>query len=135
MDEERKEEPPILSVVATTDPAPAPAPVPVPVPAEPQPWSETSSSVPQYSTGICERSPKIIESVDYTRNRWQADKTGKTCLPQLANLIKSILNFLEKAIQGRALSESMRTVMDNALYSFCANSLLHSMGAILTDSL
>lgn len=57
------------------------------------------------------------ESVDYSGNRWQDAKTGKSCLPQRAGLIKSILNFLKKAIQDQALSESMRTVMEGSLPS------------------
>lgn len=103
VDEERKEPPPPV------------APTPDPAPIEPQPG--TSSSVPQYSSEFFERSPKIKESIDYSGNRWQAAKTGKTCLPQRAALIKSILNFLKKAIQDQAFSESMRTVMEGSLPS------------------
>ena len=35
-------------------------------------------------------------------------KTGFTCLPQRAALLKSMLNFLKKAIQDQALSDSIR---------------------------
>ena len=52
VDEERKEKPPALQVVATPDPIPTPAPAPV----KPQPG--TSRSVPQYSTESFERKPE-----------------------------------------------------------------------------
>lgn len=85
------------------------------VSSEPQPG--TSSSVLQYSNELFERRPKIKESIDYSGNKWQEAKTGKTCLPQRAALIKSILNFLKKAIQDQTFSESMRTVMEGSLPS------------------
>lgn len=83
---------------------------------EPQPGT-SSSSVSQYSGDLFERTSKVKESVDYSGNRWQDAKTGKSCLPQRAGLIKSILNFLKKAIQDQALNESMRTVMEGSLPS------------------
>lgn len=103
VDEERKE------------PAPTTSQTPEVTPTEPQPG--TSTAVTQFSTEFFERSPKIKESIDYSGNRWQDAKTGKTCLPQRAALIKSILNFLKKAIQDQAFSESMRTVMEGSLPS------------------
>lgn len=48
-------------------------------------------------------------------------KTGKTCLPQRAALLKSMLNFLKKAIQDPAFSDSIRHVMEGTL----PNSLKH----------
>ncbi|KAG4070284.1 hypothetical protein HA402_009847 [Bradysia odoriphaga] len=45
-----------------------------------------------------------------------ADLT-KTCLPQRAALLKSKLNFLKKAIQDSAFSESIRHVMEGTLPS------------------
>jgi E3 ubiquitin-protein ligase HUWE1 len=47
--------------------------------------------------------------------------TDKTCLPQRAALLKSMLNFLKKAIQDSVFSESIRQVMDGSL----PNSLKH----------
>lgn len=41
---------------------------------------------------------------------YSAAKTGLTCLPQRAALLKSMLNFLKKAIQDQALSDSIRHV-------------------------
>ena len=38
-----------------------------------------------------------------------------TCLPQRAALLKSMLNFLKKAIQDPAFSDSIRHVMDGSL--------------------
>ena len=52
---------------------------------------------------------------------YSAAKTGLTCLPQRAALLKSMLNFLKKAIQDQALSDSIRHVMDGSL----PNSLKH----------
>lgn len=47
------------------------------------------------------------------------DKSGATrsCLPQRAALLKSMLNFLKKAIQDSAFSESIRHVMEGTLPS------------------
>ena len=42
---------------------------------------------------------------------------GLTCLPQRAALLKSMLNFLKKAIQDPAVSDSIRHVMDGSLPS------------------
>ena len=62
--------------------------------AEPQPKASTSAE--QYLT---------------------APKPGVTCLPQRAALLKSMLNFLKKAIQDPAFSDSIRHVMDGSLPS------------------
>lgn len=40
---------------------------------------------------------------------------GKTCLPQRAALLKSMLNFLKKAIQDIAFSDSIRHIMEGTL--------------------
>ncbi|XP_064633553.1 E3 ubiquitin-protein ligase HUWE1-like isoform X3 [Lineus longissimus] len=42
-------------------------------------------------------------------------KTGLTCFPQRAALLKSMLNFLKKAIPDPAFSESIRHLMDGSL--------------------
>lgn len=42
---------------------------------------------------------------------------GVTCLPQRAALLKSMLNFLKKAIQDSSFSDSIRHVMDGPLPS------------------
>ncbi|XP_029672475.1 E3 ubiquitin-protein ligase HUWE1 isoform X6 [Formica exsecta] len=55
---------------------------------------------------------KIEQQPDYS-----AAKTGKTCLPQRAALLKSMLNFLKKAIQDPAFSDSIRHVMEGTLPS------------------
>ncbi len=44
-----------------------------------------------------------------------APRPGVTCLPQRAALLKSMLNFLKKAIQDSAFSDSIRHVMDLSL--------------------
>ncbi|KAJ1530610.1 hypothetical protein ONE63_005490 [Megalurothrips usitatus] len=50
---------------------------------------------------------------------YSAAKTGRTCLPQRAALLKSMLNFLKKAIQVEdpAFSDSIRRVMEGSLPS------------------
>ncbi|XP_015599094.1 E3 ubiquitin-protein ligase HUWE1 isoform X3 [Cephus cinctus] len=48
---------------------------------------------------------------------YSAARTGKTCLPQRAALLKSMLNFLKKAIQDPAFSDSIRHVMEGTLPS------------------
>lgn len=42
-------------------------------------------------------------------------KSGKTCLPQRAALLKSMLNFLKKAIQDPSVTDSIRHVMEGSL--------------------
>ncbi|XP_078001474.1 E3 ubiquitin-protein ligase HUWE1-like [Glandiceps talaboti] len=44
-------------------------------------------------------------------------KPGSQCFPQRAALLKSMLNFLKKAIQDPAFSDSIRHVMDGSLPS------------------
>lgn len=58
----------------------------------------------------CSKSSNILP--DYS-----AARTGKTCLPQRAALLKSMLNFLKKAIQDPAFSDSIRHVMEGSLPS------------------
>ena len=48
---------------------------------------------------------------------YSAARTGKTCLPQRAALLKSMLNFLNRAIQDPAFSDSIRHVMEGSLPS------------------
>merc|ERR1719318_1114580 len=63
-------------------------------------------------------SPKLPNTLSApSRTPWP----GVTCLPQRAALLKSMLNFLKKAIQDPAFSDSIRHVMDGSL----PNSLKH----------
>ncbi|XP_023930490.1 E3 ubiquitin-protein ligase HUWE1 [Lingula anatina] len=55
-------------------------------------------------------SQKTCELPDYS-----AAKTGFQCFPQRAALLKSMLNFLKKAIPDPAFSESIRHLMDGSL--------------------
>lgn len=45
----------------------------------------------------------------------QTKNSTRSCLPQRAALLKSMLNFLKKAIQDAAFSESIRHVMESSL--------------------
>ncbi|KAL7301215.1 hypothetical protein TKK_0006181 [Trichogramma kaykai] len=44
-------------------------------------------------------------------------KSGKTCLPQRAALLKSMFNFLKKAIQDLTFADSIRHIMEGTLPS------------------
>ncbi|XP_064606987.1 E3 ubiquitin-protein ligase HUWE1-like isoform X3 [Liolophura sinensis] len=48
---------------------------------------------------------------------YSAAKTGLLCFPQRAALLKSMLNFLKKAIPDAAFAESIRHLMDGSLPS------------------
>ncbi|XP_076294389.1 HECT, UBA and WWE domain containing E3 ubiquitin protein ligase 1 isoform X2 [Lasioglossum baleicum] len=48
---------------------------------------------------------------------YSAIKTGKTCLPQRAALLKSMLNFVKKTIQDPHFSDSIRHIMEGTLPS------------------
>lgn len=67
----------------------------------------------KYSTSSsscdCDESPVIGATVP------APTKIVKLCLPQRAALLKSMLNFLKKAIQEASFSESIRHVMEGAL--------------------
>lgn len=52
---------------------------------------------------------------------YNLDNAGKTCLPQRAALLKSMLNFLKKALQDTTFSEHIRHLMETTL----PNSLKH----------
>ncbi|GLH08141.1 uncharacterized protein GBIM_13439 [Gryllus bimaculatus] len=51
------------------------------------------------------------------QKEYDAAKTGKMCLPQRAALLKSMLNFLKKAIQDTSFADSIRHIMDGSLPS------------------
>merc|ERR1719412_646991 len=73
------------------------------------------------ATPIVVPSSSSIMSAGALSNCQVGPKTGITCLPQRAALLKSMLNFLKKAIQDPAFSDSIRHVMDGSL----PNSLKH----------
>lgn len=53
--------------------------------------------------------------------QYNPENAGKTCLPQRAALLKSMLNFLKKALQDSTFSEHIRHLMEGTL----PNSLKH----------
>lgn len=75
---------------------------------------EESSNPMEFSEdeNMSSKADEKNEQPDYS-----AAKTGKTCLPQRAALLKSMLNFLKKAIQDPAFSDSIRHVMEGTLPS------------------
>lgn len=77
-------------------------------PVTPSVSSETALTASQVAS--CSKSSGALP--DYS-----AARTGKTCLPQRAALLKSMLNFLKKAIQDPAFSDSIRHVMEGSLPS------------------
>lgn len=58
-----------------------------------------------------------MPSAQQTQSQGSASAKNQTrsCLPQRAALLKSMLNFLKKAIQDAAFSESIRRVMESSL--------------------
>lgn len=59
-----------------------------------------------------ENEDETMASVDL---EFVSDNTGKTCLPQRAALLKSMLNFLKKAFQDSTFAESIRHLMEGTL--------------------
>ena len=78
--------------------------------------SNVAQSVPALSNEPVPSTSGLQPIPDYS-----AAKNGTTCLPQRAALLKSMLNFLKKAISDPAFSDSIRHVMDGTL----PNSLKH----------
>ncbi|XP_066247369.1 E3 ubiquitin-protein ligase HUWE1 isoform X2 [Euwallacea similis] len=75
-----------------------------------------------FEDGNVQLSPEELASVELESID---ENTGKTCLPQRAALLKSLLNFLKKAFQDSAFAESIRHLMEgplpNALKNIIAN--------------
>lgn len=73
------------------------------------------SPVPSISneqqTGTAVASGSTVQSTEFDPNN------GRTCLPQRSALLKSMLNFLKKAIQDTTFSDSIRHVMEGTLPS------------------
>uniref|UniRef100_A0A4X2LXC8 HECT, UBA and WWE domain containing E3 ubiquitin protein ligase 1 n=1 Tax=Vombatus ursinus TaxID=29139 RepID=A0A4X2LXC8_VOMUR len=60
--------------------------------------------------------PKIQRpSTAHEGEEMETDTDGVQCIPQRAALLKSMLNFLKKAIQDPAFSDGIRHVMDGSL--------------------
>ena len=72
------------------------------------PPSEEANAAPSESSENNETSNSATEVKQFPD--YSEAKTGFTCLPQRAALLKSMLNFLKKAIQDQALSDSIRYV-------------------------
>ncbi|XP_053377275.1 E3 ubiquitin-protein ligase HUWE1-like isoform X3 [Mercenaria mercenaria] len=71
--------------------------------------SSVDEPQPSTSTGITGGSSQT------TLPDYSAAKTGRQCFPQRAALLKSMLNFLKKAIPDPSFSESMRHLMEGSL--------------------
>lgn len=71
--------------------------------------SQPSSNIVRPSTS------SAMEITTPTQPDYSEAKTGLSCLPQRAALVKSMLNFLKKAIQEPGFSESMRHLMEGSL--------------------
>ncbi|XP_066587993.1 E3 ubiquitin-protein ligase HUWE1 isoform X2 [Prorops nasuta] len=59
----------------------------------------------------------VVAAVASATTTTTTTKTGKTCLPQRAALLKSMLNSLKKTIQDTTFSDSIRHVMEGTLPS------------------
>jgi hypothetical protein len=80
---------------------------------------QASTSAATYvssETAVTSQVASCSKSSDHLPD-YSAARTGKTCLPQRAALLKSMLNFLKKAIQDPAFSDSIRHVMEGSLPS------------------
>ncbi|GCB69809.1 hypothetical protein scyTo_0012493 [Scyliorhinus torazame] len=71
-------------------------------------------SSPGPSTSATETRPDVESRGPSTATTYPP-RTGVQCIPQRAALLKSMLNFLKKAIQDPAFSDSIRHVMDGSL--------------------
>ncbi|XP_068162214.1 E3 ubiquitin-protein ligase HUWE1 isoform X9 [Antennarius striatus] len=69
-------------------------------------------SSPGPSTSSCSRAEPDHRAQSSTAN---TPRAGMQCIPQRAALLKSMLNFLKKAIQDPAFSDGIRHVMDGSL--------------------
>lgn len=74
----------------------------------------TSGSISSSSTSSSTSSTAVpVSSTNASTS--QSKNSTRSCLPQRAALLKSMLNFLKKAIQDAAFSESIRHVMESSL--------------------
>uniref|UniRef100_A0A8C7E7B5 HECT, UBA and WWE domain containing E3 ubiquitin protein ligase 1 n=1 Tax=Naja naja TaxID=35670 RepID=A0A8C7E7B5_NAJNA len=79
----------------------------------------------EHEADLCRREcpfvikPKIqrpaVSTVTQEGEEMETDVEGVQCIPQRAALLKSMLNFLKKAIQDPAFSDGIRHVMDGSL--------------------
>ncbi|XP_037772840.1 E3 ubiquitin-protein ligase HUWE1-like isoform X4 [Penaeus monodon] len=76
---------------------------------------EVTPSQPTYSASRPSTSTAMDVPAASRPDYSEASKSGLSCLPQRAALIKSMLNFLKKAIQEPGFSESMRHLMEGSL--------------------
>jgi E3 ubiquitin-protein ligase HUWE1 len=74
-----------------------------------------AEGIPIKEMEVDEQQPLAAASEPEPVEYLTAPKPGVTCLPQRAALLKSMLNFLKKAIQDPAFSDSIRHVMDGSL--------------------
>lgn len=74
---------------------------------------EITTSQPSYNTRPSTSAAMEIPTT--SQPDYSEAKTGLSCLPQRAALVKSMLNFLKKAIQEPGFSESMRHLMEGSL--------------------
>ncbi|NWW82101.1 HUWE1 ligase, partial [Climacteris rufus] len=100
----------VTDVAMESSPGPSAEARPEPVPAAAPAVPSTSAATPSPRGGGC---PPRLGSVLGTRGRpWGAhpsvSPSGVQCIPQRAALLKSMLNFLKKAIQDPAFSDGIR---------------------------
>lgn len=79
--------------------------------------SSYSSTAVKVSTSNFSNSQLSFEQNSCNSSSSKTSKNSKTCLPQRAALLKSMLNFLKKAFQDPAFSDSIRHVMEGTLPS------------------
>ncbi|XP_076261399.1 HECT, UBA and WWE domain containing E3 ubiquitin protein ligase 1 isoform X2 [Rhynchophorus ferrugineus] len=77
-----------------------------------------NQSEPNFEENSVQSSNEELASVEL---EYISANSGKSCLPQRAALLKSMLNFLKKAFQDSAFSESIRHLMEGPLPSSLKN--------------
>uniref|UniRef100_A0ACB8ENN4 E3 ubiquitin-protein ligase huwe1 n=1 Tax=Sphaerodactylus townsendi TaxID=933632 RepID=A0ACB8ENN4_9SAUR len=77
----------------------------------------STSGEPRPEAVVEARAPSAItpSSSSSSTNTVSSPRSGVQCIPQRAALLKSMLNFLKKAIQDPAFSDGIRHVMDGSL--------------------
>ncbi|PIK62780.1 putative E3 ubiquitin-protein ligase HUWE1 [Apostichopus japonicus] len=82
-----------------------------------QPRSQSREGSSEMETDSPSAGPSTTRAADdsYFLETQEEGKPGRQCFPQRAALLKSMLNFLKKAIPDPAFADSIRHVMDGSL--------------------
>ncbi|NXD60642.1 HUWE1 ligase, partial [Corvus moneduloides] len=110
--------PAVTDVAMESSPGPSAEARPDPAPPAPPAVPSTSAATPSPRGGRCPPGlgdPLGTPGVPRGAHPSVCPLPGVQCIPQRAALLKSMLNFLKKAIQDPAFSDGIRHVMDGSL--------------------